>query len=62
MNCKLCNRCFSSKQNLNYHLKNMVCQKYINHVFKCFNCNKKFKTNYELNRHIKRSKLCNLEN
>ena len=27
MICNFCNRSFSSKQNLNYHIKNMVCRK-----------------------------------
>lgn len=50
--CKICEKVFSSKQRLKYHIKNKVCKKQ-DKIF-CLFCKKKYKTNESFLRHLNR--------
>jgi len=52
--CNNCNKSFSTKQRLNYHLENKVCLKRNN---SCNNCNKIFSNKQKLNYHLE-NKVC----
>ena len=49
--CKNCNKIFSSKQVLQYHISHKVCMK-IKKDFYCSFCNKYYKTKYTLLKHL----------
>ena len=58
MNCPFCNRKYSTKKNLIYHIENKVCLKNIEGGYQCNSCKKYFKTMYNLKRHINRKIKC----
>lgn len=49
MNCTLCQKVFTSKQSLKYHVEHNVCKKY--NTLTCNICNKNFSSKYNLVRH-----------
>ncbi|XP_031557562.1 zinc finger protein 58-like [Actinia tenebrosa] len=57
MECKSCNREFSSRQRLQYHLQNKVCSKERRNSTRCEDCGKQFSSRQALQYHA-RKKVC----
>ncbi len=57
LQCTICERIFSTKSNLNQHLKKKYpCEKKIT-IYKCDNCHKMFSSNFWLNHHKNNRKI-----